>query len=365
VTAVGAGSAILASLLTAGLVSRDQGSSAVATGSSSNGATQSQAQAPVTSGNVTSPDWVAVAAAVEPSVVAVMVQGNGGSGEGSGVVLDSQGRILTNNHVVAGAGGGSIEVVLSDGRGYAASVVGTDPATDLAVLKLDTVPSGLAPAALGDSSGVKVGDPVMAVGNPLGLADTVTTGIVSALDRPVSTQNQASAAGTSDPVVTNAIQTDAAINPGNSGGALVNGRGQVIGITSSIASLGASLGGQAGSIGLGFAIPINEAKSISSQLIAGKTVQHAWLGVQLTDGSATLDGADRQAALVHSVVAGSPAATAGLKQGDAIIALDGRPLGGVDALIATIREMQPGATVKLTVVRSGSGQDIPVQLGTK
>jgi putative serine protease PepD len=374
VIAVGAGAALLSSLLTAGTVSVLRGDD---TGTTSSAATLTGSSTATTPGPVHTaadgtPDWVAVAAQVEPSVVSVRVSGQSGSGEGSGIVLDTAGHILTNNHVVAEAsGGGRIAVVLSDGRAFGASVIGTDPATDLAVLKLAPVPSGLVAATFGDSNAVQVGEAVMAIGNPLGLSDTVTTGIVSAVNRPVTTttsiQNQNPFAGSAsgETVVTNAIQTDAAINPGNSGGALVNSTGQVIGITSSIASLGSSMGGQSGSIGLGFAIPASTARQIASEIIANKPIEHAYLGVTLRDGQVSLDGAKRQAAVIGSVSPGTAAAKAGLTSKDAIIAFDGDPLDGSESLVARIRDVRPGTTVKLTVVRAGKAIDVDVTLGVR
>src|ERR1035437_4461430 len=197
--------------------------------------------APVQQANAMAPDWAVTAVAVLPCVVAITVDGGQASGQGSGVIYDTAGQILTDNHVVAAGGSGShLTVTLSDKRTYDATVVGTDPSTDLAVIKLTNAPSDLKAIALGDANVIKVGDQVMAVGNPLGLAGTVTTGIVSALNRPVTTSDQSTdpTAQSADPVVTNAIQTSAAINPGNSGGALVNASGQLIGINSAIASLG-------------------------------------------------------------------------------------------------------------------------------
>jgi putative serine protease PepD len=211
----------------------------------------------------------------------------------------------------------------------------------------------------------------MAIGNPLGLSDTATTGIVSAVNRPVTTgssqpQNPfGGGSASSETVVTNAIQTDAAINPGNSGGALVNGSGQVIGITSSIASLGSSTGGQSGSIGLGFAIPSNTARAIASQLIAKKSVQHAYLGVTLRDAQVTVDGASRLAAVIGTVSPNTAAAKAGLQPQDAVIAFDGQPLNGAESLVARIRDVQPGTTVKLTVVRAGKALDVNVTLSVR
>src|SRR6478672_8357465 len=247
----------------------------------------------VVQGNASAPDWAAVSAAVSPSVVSIDVTTQQGEAAGSGVVFDKTGHILTNNHVVGDAAGGQgqITVTLSDGRTYGATIVGTDPSTDLAVIKLSSVPSDIVPITLGNSEALKVGDPVMAVGNPLGLSGTVTTGIVSALNRPVSTstaeQNQSpfgqQQGSTGNEVVTNAIQTSAAINPGNSGGALVNSKGELVGINSSIASLSQGSSGQSGNIGIGFAIPVKEAKSIAEQLIKSGKAEHAFLGVTLRD----------------------------------------------------------------------------------
>jgi len=354
--AVAAGAALLSSVLTAGALTW--------TGHDPTAApTTTSSSAPVSPGTATAFTWTTVAAAVEPSVVTVAVS----DGEGSGVVLDTSGHVLTNNHVVAAAGNGGITVTLSDGRAYPATVVGTDPTTDLAVLKLSTVPSGLTPATLGDSSTVRVGDAVMAIGNPLGLSDTVTTGIVSAVDRPVGTSSSEtpSGAGSGQRVVTNAIQTDAAINPGNSGGALVDTQGRVVGITSSIASLTSSASGsQSGSIGLGFAIPVNQAKDVAQQLIATGTAQHAYLGVGLSDGTVTVDGAQRSAAMIGSVSAGTPAAGAGLAAGDAVTAADGAGITSADQLIGTIRARRPGTMVQLTVVRDGSSRTVSLTLTT-
>ena len=332
-------------------------------------------QAPVTSSSNAAPDWKAVATAIEPSVVSVQLQSGG---QGSGVILDKEGRIITNYHVVAEDG--RLGVILNDGRGYAAKVVGTDPQTDLAVIQMEDAPDDLKPAVFGDSSAVEVGDPVMVAGNPLGLAGTMTTGIVSAVDRPVTTQQQERNQGqdqfdpfglfgpqqsTSEPVVTNAIQTDAAINPGNSGGALVDAQGRVIGINSSIATLGSSFGGQSGSIGLGFAIPANEVKNVTGQLVKDGKAQHPWLGVQLTDTSVEVDGARRLAAGVAKVVDDSPADKAGLRKDDAVIAVDGEAVNGTQSLVAQLRERLPDQSVALSVVRDGKARDITVTLGSQ
>jgi putative serine protease PepD len=369
--AVGAGAAVLASLLTAGVMTATGQFAATSSSpvtASAPGATGTQPP-PLVTGSANLPDWVAVAGAVEPSVVSVKVSAGRASGEGSGVILDGQGRILTNNHVIDSAtDGGEIAVVLSDGRAYPATIVGTDPSTDLAVIKLNTVPSGLKPATLGNSSMVKVGDPVMAIGNPLGLSDTATTGIVSALNRPVTAADRNRdpfGRGGGEPVVTNAIQTDASINPGNSGGALVDAGGRVIGITSSIASLSGSLGGPSGSIGLGFAIPVDTAKQIADELISTGKVRHAYLGVGLEDDSVSLDGAQREAAVIQSVGDDTPAAKAGLKTGDAVIAVNGRTINSGDSLVGIIRAIKPGTQITLTIVRDGKRQDVPVTLAQR
>jgi putative serine protease PepD len=360
--AVAAGAAVLASLGTIGAVNAF-GSPASSPTSSASSSAQS---GPSGQGTATAPNWVATAAAVTPSVVSVRLQtADGHGGQGSGVVLDAAGRVLTNNHVVAGAGAdATISVVLDDGRTYQATVVGTDPTTDLAVLVLKQPPRDLVPATFADSSQVKVGDPVMAIGNPLGLSGTATTGVVSALNRPVTTAGEGGEQQ-GEQVVTNAIQTDAAVNPGNSGGALVDSGGRVIGITSSIASLGAEQGAQAGSIGLGFAIPANEAKDVAQQLITSGKVQHAYLGVTLADGTATVDGAQRPAAVVGTVTSGSPAAKAGLQEKDAVIGVNGQPLEGADSLVAQVRAQHPGATIELTVVRGDRQQTIHLTLGAR
>jgi len=279
--------------------------------------------------------------------------------------------VLTNNHVVAGAD--KLTVTLSDGRTYDAEVRGTDPSTDLAVITVKNAPSDLTPVAIGDSDKIAVGDPVMAVGNPLGLAGTVTTGIVSALNRPVTTEAesdpQADPNGQtqtqSETVVTNAIQTSAMINPGNSGGALVNASGQLIGINSAIASLGSSSGGQSGSIGIGFAIPVNEAKSIATQLIDNGVAAHAYLGVTPQDGSASDGSATRAGAEVTSVGDDTPASKAGLKEGDVIVAVNGDPVDSADSLIGHVREKSAGDEVTLTVLRDGKSVEIKATLAAK
>ena len=336
-------------------------------------ASSTTSAAPVVQADASAPNWSVTADAVSPSVVAITVTSGQGGGQGSGVIFDTKGHILTNNHVVAAGGQGSqISVTLNDKRTYDATVVGTDPSTDLAVIKLTNAPSDLKAIALGDANVLKVGDPVMAVGNPLGLAGTVTTGIVSALNRPVTTSDQQQGDPTqqqtaADPVVTNAIQTSAAINPGNSGGALVNASGQLVGINSAIASLGSSSGSssQSGNIGIGFAIPVNEAGSIADQLITSGKATHPYLGVQSKDDVVADGSAKRASAVLTNVVAGTPADKGGLRAGDAIIAVDGNSIDGSLSLVAQVRERSVGDKVTLKIVRDGKSQDISVTLVAK
>ena len=312
---------------------------------------------PVTVSGSTAPTetLAKVAAAVQPSVVSITVTSGTTGDEGSGVILRSDGTILTNNHVIASAanGGGTISVKFDNGQSAPATIVGRDPDTDLAVIKASGV-SGLTPATLGSDSTLHVGDTVLAIGSPLGLDGTVTAGIVSALHRTVGLGST----GTDQASLSDAIQTDAAVNPGNSGGPLVDLEGHVVGINSAIATLGASTtGSQSGSIGLGFSIPIDEARSVASTLIAGGTVAHAVLGVQITD--ATGGGA-----LVDSVVAGSAAASAGIKAGDTITAVDGTQVPDGSTLAAVIRSHKPGDKVVVTFTRNGQSRTATVTLGS-
>jgi putative serine protease PepD len=289
----------------------------------------------------------AVAKAVLPSVVKINVEGQQGSGSGSGIILSSDGEILTNNHVAEVAqNGGKMSVNFNDGSTAAATIVGTDPVTDLAVIKAEGV-SGLTPAKIGNSNDLAVGEEVVAVGSPFGLDATVTEGIVSSLNRPVTVSEGASAGGTETAYP--AIQTDAAINPGNSGGPLVNLAGQVVGINSSIYSTSSSMGGgQAGSIGLGFSIPISKVLPVVEQLRQGETPTHARLGVTVPTQQVqnTTDGAT-----IQSVGADTAAAKAGLKAGDVVTKVDDEQITSSTSLIATIRGYRPGDTVTLTVQR--------------
>jgi len=301
-----------------------------------------------------------VANRVLPSVVQINVQGRQEAGSGSGIIISSDGEILTNNHVVSiASGGGTITVNFNDGSAARAHVIGTDPATDVAVIKAQGV-SGLKPATLGSSSNLQVGEEVVAIGSPFGLESTVTSGIVSALNRPVSVGQ---VAGPSSPDTTYpAIQTDAAINPGNSGGPLVDMNGNVVGIDASIRSTGSTLGGEPGSIGLGFAIPIDEVLPIVHQILDGQTPTHARLGVTVTDtkrDNGLLTGAG-----IVSVSPGSAAAQAGLRKGDVVTRVDHHVITGAESLVATVRGYRPGNTVTLTVVRGSSTLPIKVTLGS-
>jgi putative serine protease PepD len=316
-----------------------------------------------------------VAAKVMPSVVKLQISTGQQGEEGSGIVLTDDGLILTNNHVVAAAAGdeqgarpatadsadrGEVTktVTFSNGQSVPFTVVGTDPTGDLAVVRAEGV-SGLKPITIGSSNDVKVGQEVVAIGSPLGLQGTVTTGIVSAVDRPV-----ASGDGPGGNVsVLDAIQTDAAINPGNSGGALVNMDGELIGVNSAIASMGSgdagSGGAQSGSIGLGFAIPADQAKRIADELVSTGTATHGALGVQLSNAATRGGGA-----AIAEVVEGSPAAAAGVPSGAVITKIDGQVIDGPEALVAAVRSKAPGDNVSLTYLDdSGVTQTTQVTLG--
>jgi S1-C subfamily serine protease len=291
-----------------------------------------------------------IAARVTPAVVSIEVRVGQAGATGSGVVIQAgNGYIVTNNHVVSGADGvdgAEIRAVFSDGSGSAARIVGRDPASDVAVLKVEK--PGLVSASLGDSTKVVVGDPVVAIGSPLGLAGTVTTGIVSALERPVRLAGE----GSDTNAVISAVQTDAPINPGNSGGALVDATGAVIGINTAIASVGG------GSVGLGFAIPINTVRDIAEQLISNGRAVHAALGVNarsVTDGT-------RDGALVLNVEPGGAAAKAGIREQDVVIAVEGKRVGSSEELVVAVDAHNPGETVTVEIVRDGSSREVKVTL---
>ncbi|MGY1667016.1 S1C family serine protease [Geodermatophilus sp. SYSU D00696] len=291
-----------------------------------------------------------IAERVMPAVVSIEVRVGEAGATGSGVVVDGEnGYIVTNNHVISGADGvegAGIRAVFSDGTGSEARIVGRDPASDLAVLKVDR--PGLVTASLGSSDDVVVGDPVVAIGSPLGLAGTVTSGIVSALDRPVRLAGE----GSDTNAVISAVQTDAPINPGNSGGALVDATGAVIGINTAIASLGG------GSVGLGFAIPIDTAREIAEQLISTGAAVHASLGVNtrsVTDGT-------RDGALVLNVEPESAAAAAGIREQDVVIAVDDVPVGSSEELVVAIDAHRPGDVVTIELIRNGSSTTVQATL---
>jgi putative serine protease PepD len=289
-----------------------------------------------------------LAAAVQPAVVQLNVGAADGEGTGSGFIISEDGYIVTNHHVAGPAGeDGSVEVVFADGSTATGKLVGSDAGYDLAVVKVER--TGLQTLDLGSSSDVRVGDLAVALGSPLGLQGTVTSGIVSALERPVT------AGGQGETSFINAIQTDAAINPGNSGGPLVNGSGEVIGVNTAIASMGA-MGGPAGSIGLGFAIPIDTAKRIVDEIITTGSSTTPVIGVQL---DMAFEG---PGAKVAEVTPGSGAAEAGIQDGDVITAINGDVIAEPTELIVSIRSNAPGDTVDLTVLRDGRTQDISVTL---
>jgi putative serine protease PepD len=319
-----------------------------------------------------------VAQSVLPSVVKVNVTSSSSAGSGSGIILSKDGKILTNNHVVAGAGdNGSITVNFNDGTTKKAKVIGTDPVTDVAVIQAEGA-SDLTPASLGSSGSLKVGQTVVAVGSPYGLNATVTTGIVSALNRPVSVSTAEDSAPDTSPfgdpeqqqqpqgqadlsTTYPAIQTDAAINPGNSGGPLVDMSGRVVGINSSIRTASDTSSSQGGSIGLGFSIPIDEVLPIVNQITDDQTPTHARLGVSVADVSGnTLT----QGAQLHSIENGGSAAKAGLKNGDVITKVDDQVIDGSESLVATIRGHRPGDNVEITYLRDGKSHTVSTDLGS-
>jgi putative serine protease PepD len=295
-----------------------------------------------------------LAARVIPGVVSISVSASAGSGTGSGFFLSSDGYVLTNNHVVeAAATRGTISVAISTGKKYTAKIVGRDSSYDLAVLKIDV--TGAPTLQLGDSEKVAVGDAVIAIGSPLGLAGTVTSGIISAKNRPVTTGSDS---GESSFI--NALQTDAAINPGNSGGPLVDATGAVVGVNSAIASLGSSAGGQSGSIGLGFAIPINQAKKTAEQLIKTGSATYPIMGIAVDTrytGTGALISSE-----ANGVTAGGPADKAGLKAGDLIIEIDGVEVNTSDELIVAIRSRNVGDKVKIKFKRNAITREVSVTL---
>lgn len=384
----GAGTLITGMLL-AGLLG---GGTAVAANSwldnDSGPQTTGQAQTVVVNNDDSVNAVTAAAVKASPSVVTIDVSASGGSGTGSGIILDDDGHILTNTHVVTLGGtvaSPSIEVQMNDGRVFSATVVGTDPVSDLAVIKVDA--DDITPATLGDSNDLNVGDTVIAIGAPLGLAGTVTDGIVSTLNRTISVQSSAapetqadgsgeddgngfrfappdgtsqeqSAAGSS--IYLDVIQTDAAINHGNSGGALVNTDGDVIGVNVAIASASE----ESGSIGVGFAVPMSYAERVANEITETGSATHGFLGVSVTPASASNSSAFTVGAQVaENPAAGTPAADAGLKQGDVITAVNGIPVTDAQSLTAAIRMQAANSEVTIDYTRGGNTDSVDVTLG--
>ncbi|MEO3778112.1 trypsin-like peptidase domain-containing protein [Micromonospora sp. B11E3] len=336
----GAGVAVFALMLGSGVAG---GALAVALDSGSGGITRTYSAAPV----INSADLPKIAASVQDSVVSITT----GSGEGSGVILTADGYVLTNNHVVASAGGDNVRVVFADGKQVRAEIVGTDPKTDLAVVKASGV-SGLKAAKFGDSDAMQVGDQVLALGSPLGLQGSVTAGILSARDRTIQAgggQQQDPRQGASS--ISGLLQTDAPINPGNSGGALVNTRGEVIGINTAIATSGQSTG----NIGVGFAIPSNKAKDVAGKLQRGEKVSHPSLGVSVT-------AAENGGAVVASVTPGSAAEKAGLRQGDVITRFGDTVVNDSEDLVGAVQSRKVGDQVEVQYQRNGSPATATVTL---
>lgn len=333
----------------------------------------------------------AAAVKASPSVVTIKATSGSEGGTGSGIILDDQGHVLTNTHVVTLDGttaSADIQIRTNDGRVLSAKVVGTDPLSDLAVIKVDN-PSGLTPAALGDSSKLNVGDTAVAIGSPLGLTGTVTDGIVSTLNRTISVassaapkegtdnsqggdqgfefappgQGQSQSSASKGSIAINVIQTDAAINPGNSGGALVNNKGEVIGVNVAIASAGGSSAASGtGNIGVGFSIPINNAKRVAQEIIDNGKATHGQLGVSVQAKSAS-DAGFSTGADVASVEQGSAAAKAGIKVGDVVTRFNDLAISDPNQLTAAVREQPAGSSVKITVLRNGREQQLDVTLG--
>lgn len=312
------------------------------------------------SGQASVCDVTSVANQVIPSVVTISARGAEGGGTGSGEVIKSDGYILTNNHVIAiAANGGSVEVQFADGQTVPATIVGRDPQTDLAVLKVDSS-AKLKVIAIGSSSSVVVGQATVVIGAPLGLSGTVTSGIVSALDRTVEVPGEDNSAA----LLVGAIQTDAAINPGNSGGSMVNCSGQLIGVPTAGAAVPNSPGG---SIGLGFAIPVNLAMTIADEIISTGSVTHAYFGLGAVPipPSAAAQAGVPEGLYIQTVTPGGPAAKAGLRTGDVITKINGQPATSTVQLQELTLTMKPGATVQLEYSRGGQSATATVTLGAE
>ena len=302
----------------------------------------------------------AVAGELLPSTVQIIAggraagPGRGRTATGSGFVLDTRGHIITNNHVVSGStGDGEIKIIDHRGRTIQVDIVGRSPVYDIAVLKANRGARGLRPAALGSSKSMNVGETVVAIGSPLGLSSTVTSGIVSALDRPVTTGDQ------DDSSYINAVQTDAAINPGNSGGPLVNLRGEVVGVNSAIATMGGGLVSEGGNIGVGFAIPMEQVRITADQILRTGESEYPVIGANVNTGT-TANGAE-----IVEVPSNTPAAEAGLAEGDVVIAVDDVTVVDGIELIVAIRSHQPGETITLRVRRDGAERNVEITLDAK
>jgi putative serine protease PepD len=387
---------LVASILAAGLVGGGVGT--VASGGLFDGGSPSAVSSNSQPGTVivnNKDDVNAITAAAlkaSPSVVTISATSGSSGGTGSGIVLDDSGHILTNTHVVTLDGqsaNATLEVRTSAGKVLKATLVGTDPLSDLAVIKVDDT-SGLTPATLGDSGKLNVGDTAIAIGSPLGLTGTVTDGIVSTLNRTISVASSAapkegdtsqggdqgfqfappgggqgqSTAGQGS-ISINVIQTDAAINPGNSGGALVNSKGEIIGVNVAIASAGSDSSSTSGNIGVGFSIPINHAKRVAQEIISTGKVSHGQLGVSVKDkSSGSSSSSFSVGADVATVEANSAAAKAGIKVGDVITKFNDLAVSEPNQLTAAVREQAGGSAVKITVLRNGKEQTFDVTLGT-
>lgn len=397
---IGAGK-IVGIMVAAALVGGAAGIGGAAAGASFFPQSQTVVTASGQTVTVNNPDSVnattAIAAKVVPSVVTISASSGSSGGTGSGVVLTSDGYVVTNTHVVTLDGAtadATLSVTTSDGKVYAATIVGTDPTYDLAVIKL-TDASGLTPIEFADSSKLNVGDQTVAVGAPLGLANTVTTGIVSALNRSIEIASSAAPEGDSSDtgeqapdeqgqggespfqfdfgqgqqqtatssIAISVIQTDAAINPGNSGGALVNGDGKLIGINVAIASTGSSSSSQSGSIGVGFSIPSDIVKRVSDELIETGEATHGLLGAMVGD-AATQEGATTSGAYISEVTAGGAAANAGLQKGDVVTSFNGLPITDRTDLTAQVRSLAAGSTATIVYTRDGKTASVDVTLGT-
>ena len=389
---------LVASIVAAGLIGGGvvAGSNALLADRSSTATSSTTQAGPVIVNNREDVNAITAAALkASPSVVTIKATSGSDGGTGSGIILDAEGHVLTNTHVVTldgKAANATMEVRTSDGKVYSAKIVGTDPLSDLAVIKIDN-PSGLVPATLGDSGKLNVGDTAVAIGSPLGLTGTVTDGIVSTLNRTISVASSAAPKDGADnsqggdqgfqfappgggqtqstadqgSISINVIQTDAAINPGNSGGALVNTKGEIIGVNVAIASAGgdSASGSSSGNIGVGFSIPINNAKRVAQEIISSGKATHGQFGVSVKAKAAGSSSSGFSVgAEVATVESGSAADKAGVKVGDVVTKFQNLTISDPNQLTAAVREQPAGATVKVTVLRGGQQKDLDVTLGT-